>query len=91
MDNRVPSQLMLSSSVIAVPPLARDKQGKIDRVENERIVRHLEKGAFERCSMVAMRSYIIFDPVNMHLCCNVFTTSPVQIRRWFPRSARPTA
>ncbi len=44
MDNRVPSQLMLSSSVIAVPPLARDKQGKIDRVENERIVRHLEKG-----------------------------------------------
>ena len=34
----------LRSSVIAVPPLARDQQDKIDSAENAKIVRHIESG-----------------------------------------------
>ncbi len=34
----------LNSSVIAVPPLARDSNLKIDREENARIIRHIEAG-----------------------------------------------
>ena len=34
----------LNSSVIAVPPLARDADLKIDREENAKIIRHIESG-----------------------------------------------
>lgn len=41
--NTVTSQT-LAASVIAVPPLARDRDLRIDREQNARIVRHLESG-----------------------------------------------
>ncbi|MDA7922123.1 dihydrodipicolinate synthase family protein [Verrucomicrobiales bacterium] len=34
----------LAKSVIAVPPMARDKNLKFDRSENEKIIRHIEAG-----------------------------------------------
>lgn len=34
----------ISRSVISVPPMARDHELKFDRVENEKIIRHLEAG-----------------------------------------------
>jgi len=37
----------LARSVIAVPPLARDRDGKFHRGENERIVRHVEAGGVD--------------------------------------------
>ena len=33
-----------AKSVLAVPPLARDSSGRIDRAENEKIIRHIENG-----------------------------------------------
>lgn len=33
-----------SGSVLAVPPLARDAVGRIDRKENEKLIRHIEAG-----------------------------------------------
>ena len=35
---------MLASSVIAVPPLARDSELKICATENAKLIRHLEQG-----------------------------------------------
>lgn len=37
----------LARSVIAVPPLARDRDGEFHRGENERIVRHIEGGGVD--------------------------------------------
>lgn len=37
----------LARSVIAVPPLARDRDGEFHRRENERIVRHIEDGGVD--------------------------------------------
>lgn len=34
----------LAESVIAVPPLARTRDGEIDRIENRKLLRHLEHG-----------------------------------------------
>src|SRR3954471_6212728 len=44
MDTRAITTARLASSVIAVPPLARDAQGKVSRAENQKIVRHIEAG-----------------------------------------------
>src|SRR5688572_13255365 len=34
----------LARSVIAVPPMARDREMRFDRAENGRIIRHIEAG-----------------------------------------------
>ena len=34
----------LRNSIVAVPPLARDSELKFCNVENEKIIRHIEKG-----------------------------------------------
>jgi len=34
----------LRSSVIAVPPLARDTEGRVSGIENEKIIKHIEEG-----------------------------------------------
>lgn len=47
MDTRAITTARLASSVIAVPPLARDAQGKVSRAENEKIVRHIEAGGVD--------------------------------------------
>jgi dihydrodipicolinate synthase/N-acetylneuraminate lyase len=44
MDTQPIDSKRLAQSVIAVPPLARDRQGRICRQENEKIVRYLEAG-----------------------------------------------
>ncbi len=43
MDTRVITPARLAESVIAVPPLARNSTLGIDRAENQRIVRYLER------------------------------------------------
>lgn len=43
MDTRPISAARLAESVVAVPPLARDANFKIDRVQNKRLVEYLEK------------------------------------------------
>jgi dihydrodipicolinate synthase/N-acetylneuraminate lyase len=47
MDTRAITTARLASSVVAVPPLARDAQGKVSRAENEKIVRHIEAGGVD--------------------------------------------
>jgi dihydrodipicolinate synthase/N-acetylneuraminate lyase len=47
MDTRAITTARLASSVIAVPPLARDAQGKVSRAENQKIVRHIEAGGVD--------------------------------------------
>ena len=44
MDTRPITASTLAGSVIAVPPLARNAQGKVSRSENARLVRHIESG-----------------------------------------------
>jgi len=44
MDNKLPNAKRLSESVIAVPPLARTADGKLDRSENLKIVQHIRSG-----------------------------------------------
>jgi dihydrodipicolinate synthase/N-acetylneuraminate lyase len=44
MDKRAITPARLAESVIAVPPLARDANLKIDAAENQKIVRHIEAG-----------------------------------------------
>ncbi len=44
MQTRPVTTADLSNSVIAVPPMARDENLKFDRVENEKIIRHIEAG-----------------------------------------------
>lgn len=44
MDTRPVTAARLAQSVIAVPPLARDAQGRVSRAENEKIMRHIEAG-----------------------------------------------
>lgn len=44
MDKALPSAQRLSESVIAVPPLARTDDGKLDRNENIKIVKHIRAG-----------------------------------------------
>jgi len=44
MDSTLPSASRLSESVIAVPPLARTTDGKLDRNENVKIVQHIRSG-----------------------------------------------
>ena len=44
MDKHPVIPARLAASVIAVPPLARDSQLKIDAVENRKIVKHIEAG-----------------------------------------------
>ena len=38
------TQSHLQRSVLAVPPLARSADGRIDRAANEKIIRHIEAG-----------------------------------------------
>lgn len=44
MDIRPITPARLASSVVAVPPLARDAQGKISAVENAKLIKYLEQG-----------------------------------------------
>ncbi len=44
MQTRLVTPEDLARSVIAVPPMARDVNLKFDRVENEKIIRHIESG-----------------------------------------------
>jgi dihydrodipicolinate synthase/N-acetylneuraminate lyase len=44
MDTRLITPERLAQSVIAVPPLARDAQGRVDREQNTRLIRHIEGG-----------------------------------------------
>lgn len=44
MNNQSITSKLLARSVIAVPPLARDKNLKVDRAENKRIIEYLEQG-----------------------------------------------
>ena len=44
MDTRPITAARLTESVIAVPPLARNAAGEVDREQNQRLVRHLEGG-----------------------------------------------
>ncbi len=44
MDKHAVIPARLAASVIAVPPLARDSQLKIDTVENRKLVKHIEAG-----------------------------------------------
>jgi dihydrodipicolinate synthase/N-acetylneuraminate lyase len=47
MDTRPITPARLASSVIAVPPLARDSQRRIDRTENGKLIRHIEQGGVD--------------------------------------------
>lgn len=47
MDTRPTTPARLAQSVIAVPPLARDAQGKVDPAENTKIMRHIEAGGVD--------------------------------------------
>lgn len=44
MDTQTINSARLASSVIAVPPLARDSQGKISPSENKKLIQYLEQG-----------------------------------------------
>ncbi len=44
MDQSLPTAKQLAESVIAVPPLARNDSGKIDRAENAKIINHICSG-----------------------------------------------
>jgi len=44
MDTNVTTPARLASSVVAVPPLARDAKGKISASENEKLIKYLEQG-----------------------------------------------
>ncbi|MHA3775596.1 dihydrodipicolinate synthase family protein [Verrucomicrobiota bacterium sgz303538] len=44
MDTRPVTPQRLAQSVIAVPPLARDSQRRVDREQNTRLIRHIEAG-----------------------------------------------
>ncbi len=44
MDTRTVTSARLAASVVAVPPLARDAQGKICPTENRKLIRYLEQG-----------------------------------------------
>lgn len=44
MDTALPTAQRLAESVIAVPPLARTVDGKLDRTENLQLVRHIRAG-----------------------------------------------
>ncbi len=44
MDTRPITPARLAQSVIAVPPLARDRNLKIDEAENQKLVKHIEAG-----------------------------------------------
>ncbi len=44
MDPTLPTPQRLAESVIAVPPLARTADGKLDRSENLKLVRHIRSG-----------------------------------------------
>jgi dihydrodipicolinate synthase/N-acetylneuraminate lyase len=44
MDTHVVTPARLASSVIAVPPLARDANGKISSSENRKLIKYLEQG-----------------------------------------------
>ncbi len=47
MDTRPISPERLAKSVIAVPPLARDAQRRVDREQNKRLIRHIEGGGVD--------------------------------------------
>lgn len=47
MDTRPITPARLASSVIAVPPLARDRAGVVDAEQNRRIMRHIEAGGVD--------------------------------------------
>jgi dihydrodipicolinate synthase/N-acetylneuraminate lyase len=47
MDTRPITPARLAQSVIAVPPLARDAQGRVEREQNARIMRHIEGGGVD--------------------------------------------
>jgi dihydrodipicolinate synthase/N-acetylneuraminate lyase len=47
MDTRPITPARLAESVIAVPPLARDAQGKVDAAENTKLMRHIEAGGVD--------------------------------------------
>ncbi len=47
MDTRPITAARLASSVIAVPPLARDARRLVDREQNTRLVRHMEGGGVD--------------------------------------------
>jgi len=44
MDTRLITPARLASSVVAVPPLARDANGKISAAENQKLIQYLEQG-----------------------------------------------
>lgn len=47
MDTRPVTPQRLAQSVIAVPPLARDPQRRVDREQNTRLIRHIEAGGVD--------------------------------------------
>lgn len=47
MDTRPITPARLAQSVIAVPPLARDREGVVDRAQNQRLIRHIESGGVD--------------------------------------------
>ena len=47
MDTRPVTTARLAASVVAVPPLARDAEGRISAAENARIIRHIEAGGVD--------------------------------------------
>lgn len=47
MDTRPITAARLASSVIAVPPLARDGDERVNRAENARLIRHIEAGGVD--------------------------------------------
>jgi len=47
MDTRPVTPERLAKSVIAVPPLARDAQRRVDREQNTRLIRHIEAGGVD--------------------------------------------
>ena len=47
MDTRPGTTARLAASVIAVPPLARDAEGRISGTENAKIIRHIEAGGVD--------------------------------------------
>ena len=47
MDTRPVTTARLAASVVAVPPLARDADGRISTAENARIIRHIEAGGVD--------------------------------------------
>ncbi len=47
MDTRPVTIARLAASVVAVPPLARDAEGRISGTENAKIIRHIEAGGVD--------------------------------------------